>query len=438
MSNSLKEKALEYHESPRPGKLELMPTKKCANQKDLALAYSPGVAEVCLAIEKKPELAVKYTNKSNLVAVISNGTAVLGLGDIGPLASKPVMEGKGVLFKAFADVDVYDLELNCQDADKIISIVECLEPSFGGINLEDIKAPECFYIEKELQKRMGIPVFHDDQHGTAVISGAALLNAVEIAGKDIPDCKIVIVGAGAAGIACANFYISLGVQKEKLFLFDSKGLIHTGRTDLNPYKKELAQDKNYGSLEEVISGADMFLGLSTANLLSSEMVKSMDKKHPVVLACANPDPEIKYEIAKEARPDCIMGTGRTDYPNQVNNVSGFPFIFRGALDTKSKSINEKMKIAAARSLAALAKEPVPQEVIDMYGGEELSYGLDYVIPKPLDPRLISRIAPAVAEAAMRSGVAQSQIKDLAKYAEDLEKRLENCHQRMNSVLEGYK
>ena len=390
-----------------------------------------------MAIHGDPALANRYTGKANLVAVVSNGTAVLGLGNIGPLAGKPVMEGKGVLFKLFSDIDVFDIELNLTDPDKIIEVVKALEPTFGGINLEDIKAPECFYIEERLKAEMNIPVFHDDQHGTAVISGAGLLNATEISGKKIADCKVVVVGAGAAGIACAKFYVTLGVDPSNLYMFDSKGLIHKGRTDLNKYKLQFAQAKDKGTLADAMKDADMFLGLSSKNLLSKDMVKSMNKKSPVIFACANPDPEISYLDAKEARPDCIMGTGRTDYPNQVNNVSGFPFIFRGALDVQAKEINEPMKIAAAKALADLAKEPVPDEVSKLYDGQKFSFGLDYVIPKPLDPRILLWETPAVAQAAMDSGIAKAPIKDMAAYKKNLQKRVDEAHARIKTFTDSY-
>ena len=437
MSQFTAQQALDYHASPRAGKVEVVPTKPCANQHDLSLAYSPGVAEACRAIHATPESVNTYTNKGNLVGVISNGTAVLGLGNIGPEAGKPVMEGKGILFKMFADIDVFDLELDHTDPDALIATVKSLEPTFGGINLEDIKAPECFYIEETLKASMGIPVFHDDQHGTAVISGAALLNAVEIAGKNIEDCKVVVVGAGAAGIACSKFYLALGIAPENLYLFDTKGLIHAGRKDLNPYKAALAQKKDAGSLAQVLQGADMFLGLSSKDLLHPDMVKTMSAKHPIILACANPDPEIRYEVAKQVRPDCIMGTGRSDYPNQVNNVSGFPYIFRGALDTAATQINEAMKMAAAKALAQLAKEPVPQQVCDLYGGKEFSYGLDYVIPKPLDPRLLTWVTPAVAKAAMETGVARNPIANMQAYTSSLEQRIHASHNRLNTFVASY-
>lgn len=430
-----KEEALAYHHFPRPGKVEVLPTKPCDTQKDLSMAYSPGVAEACMAIHADEGLAAEYTGRANLVAVVSNGTAVLGLGNIGPKAAKPVMEGKGVLFKMFADVDVYDIELNEKDPQKICEVVKALEPTFGGINLEDIKAPECFFIEETLKREMNIPVFHDDQHGTAVITGAGFLNACEIAGRKPGDCKVVISGAGAAGIACANFYVALGVNPENIFMFDSKGLLCRERTDLNPYKAKYAQPKKL-SLAEAMKGADMFLGLSTKGLVSQDMVRSM-ANHPVIFACANPDPEITFEAAKEAVPDCIMGTGRTDYPNQINNVSGFPFLFRGALDVGATEINEAMKIAAARSLAALAKEPVPEEVSRAYGGQRFAFGPDYIIPKPLDPRIIEWETPAVARAAMESGVATRPIVDLDAYRLGLVERVKKARGRAAALYASY-
>ena len=431
-----KEEALKYHSSPRPGKIEVVLTKPFATQKDLSMAYSPGVAEACMEIYRDPSLAGTYTGRSNLVAVVSNGTAVLGLGDIGPLGGKPVMEGKGVLFKHFADVDVFDIELDTRDSDRLIDVVKAMEPTFGGINLEDIKAPECFYIEKRLKAEMKIPVFHDDQHGTAIISGAALLNACEISGRKPEDIRVVVMGAGAAGIACAEFYCSLGVKRENVFMFDSRGLIHQGRTDLNEYKKAFAQKENVGGLAECMKGAHLFLGLSKGNLVTQDMVRSM-ASHPVIFAMANPVPEISYEDAKQARADCIMGTGRSDYPNQINNVSGFPYIFRGALDVEATEINEAMKIAAARSLAELAKQPVPQEILDAYGVDSLSFGVDYVIPKPLDPRILTTMTVAVAKAAMDSGVARRPIADLDAYARELEARIKASHARIDPFIQSY-
>ena len=427
--------ALTYHEQPRPGKLEVLPVKPCVNQKDLSLAYSPGVAEPCLAIARDPAEASHYTGRSNLIGVISNGSAVLGLGDIGPLAGKPVMEGKGVLFKIFADVDAYDIEIDATDPQRIIQIVKALEPTFGGINLEDIKAPECFIIEEALKKVMHIPVFHDDQHGTAIISGAGLINGLEISNRRAEDIKIVISGAGAAGIACARFYIALGVDPANVLMFDSRGHLHAGRPNLNEYKLAFARGKEK-TLAEALTGAHLFLGLSRKDLLSPELIALM-AKDPLIFACANPDPEIAYPVAKAARPDCIMGTGRSDYPNQINNVSGFPYIFRGALDVEATEINEAMKIAAARALAALAKERVPDEVSAAYGNQTFSYGRDYVIPKPLDPRLIEWVTPAVAQAAMETGVARRPIKDLGTYTQSLRKRVEGVQQRARSLAASY-
>ncbi len=436
MSSFTKEDALNYHEFPRPGKLEVFPIKPCANQLDLSLAYSPGVAEACLEIKDNPENAYKYTGKGNLVGVVTNGTAVLGLGNIGPLGAKPVMEGKAILFKKFADVDAYDINLNCNDPDKIIEIVKAMEPTFGGINLEDIKAPECFYIEETLIEEMNIPVFHDDQHGTAVISGAGIINAAEIANKKIEDMKVVVVGAGAAGIACSKFYVALGVDPSNIYMFDSRGLITKNRDGLNKYKALFAQDKD-ASLAECMKGADMFLGLSQKDLLSKDMVKSMGD-HPILFACANPHPEIPYPDAKEARPDCMMGTGRSDYPNQVNNVSGFPYIFRGALDVGAKKINEAMKVAAAKSIADLAKLPVPAEISAAYGGRTFSYGPDYIIPTPFDPRLLTECSAAVAKAAMDTNVAKAPIKDLEAYKASLKARVQKLNERAQYLTDSYK
>ncbi len=418
-----KTKALKYHASNPPGKLAVQTTKPCETQEELSLAYTPGVAEPCLYIEKNPEDAYKYTAKGNLVAVISNGSAVLGLGNIGALAGKPVMEGKGVLFKRFADIDVYDLEIDTQDPNEIISIVQKLEPTFGGINLEDIKAPECFDIEQKLIETMDIPVFHDDQHGTAIISGAGLLNAVEMSNKDISQAKMVVVGAGAAGIACSKIFVQLGVKKENIVMLDSKGVIYSGRTEgMNAHKEEFATDQSCRTLEEAIEDAEIFIGLSKADLLTPEMLKKMGKS-PIIFAMANPDPEIHPEVAREVRPDAIVATGRSDYPNQINNVLGFPFIFRGALDVRARAINEEMKVAAVKSLAALTKEPVPDSVKKVYGGIDLSFGPDYIIPKPFDPRVLIWEASAVAEAAMKTGVAKIQL-DIEEYKKELQKRLE--------------
>ncbi len=431
-----KEEALNYHQFPRKGKVEVIPVKPCNNQKDLSMAYSPGVAEACKAIKEDPEKAAIYTGRSNLVAVVSDGTAVLGLGNIGPLAGKPVMEGKGVLFKTFTDIDVFDINLKVSSPDQLIDIVKAMEPTFGGINLEDIKAPECFYIETRLKAEMNIPVFHDDQHGTAVISGAGIINACEIMGNNLEDMKVVVVGAGAAGIACAKFYVSMGIDKNNIYMFDSRGLIHKGRQGLNEFKAEFAQDKE-ATLVECMKGADVFLGLSTKDLVSKEMVKSMSP-NPIIFAMANPDPEITYPDAKEANPNCIMGTGRTDYPNQVNNVSGFPYIFRGALDVEATEINEEMKVAAAKSLAALAKEPVPSEILDAYGVKELTFGRDYVIPKPLDSRMLEWETPAVAQAAMDTGVAKKPIADMEAYRISLRERVAASRKRINAYVDTYK
>lgn len=431
-----REEALAYHESPRRGKLEVLPIKPCATQKDLSMAYSPGVAHACQAIAAQPELVNRYTGRGNLVAVVSNGTAVLGLGNIGPLAGKPVMEGKSVLFKIFADVDTYDIELAALDPDQVIAVVKALEPTFGGINLEDIKAPECFYIEECLKRELSIPVFHDDQHGTAIISGAGLLNALEITGRRAEDLIVVVSGAGAAGIACARFYTLLGVDPANIRMFDSKGILHRGRTDLNPYKAAFAASRDM-SLAEALKGADLFLGLSRKDLLNAEMLMGM-AKNPVIFACANPDPEIAYPVARAARSDCIMGTGRTDYPNQINNVSGFPYIFRGALDVQATQINEEMKIAAARALAELAREPVPAEVSAAYNGQKFTFGPDYIIPKPFDPRLIEWTTPAVAEAAMKSGVARAPVQDMNAYRRSLGKRVRAAQERAAVLTASYR
>ena len=421
---SLKDEALHYHAKGRPGKIEVIPTKETANQRDLSLAYSPGVADPCLEIANNKEDVYKYTAKGNLVAVISNGTAVLGLGDIGPEASKPVMEGKGLLFKIYADIDVFDIELDTKDVDEFVRTVKILEPTFGGINLEDISAPACFEIEERLREELDIPVMHDDQHGTAIISAAALLNAVELVGKKIEDIKIVVSGAGASSVSCNRLYISLGAKKENIFMFDSKGLIHPDRTDLNGKKPEfvnggLSRDT---PLTDALIGADVFVGLSRGNLLKGDDIKSM-AKDPIVFAMANPTPEISFEEATSAREDVIMATGRSDYPNQVNNVLGFPYIFRGALDVKSSFINEEMKIAAVYALAKLAKEPVPDMVNMAYGDANLKFGRNYIIPKPVDPRLITEVAPAVAKAAMDSGVAKEPITDWDAYEFELSSRL---------------
>jgi malate dehydrogenase (oxaloacetate-decarboxylating)(NADP+) len=422
--STLKEEALHYHAKGRPGKIEVIPTKETANQRDLSLAYSPGVAAPCLAIAENPEDVYKYTAKGNLVAVISNGTAVLGLGDIGPAAGKPVMEGKGLLFKIYADIDCFDLELDTKDVDEFVRTVKILEPTFGGVNLEDISAPECFEIEERLKKELNIPVMHDDQHGTAIISAAALLNALEIVGKEISKAKIVINGAGASAISCTRLYCALGAQKPNIFMFDSKGLIHPSRTNLDGKKSEFVNDclPVETSLADALVGADVFVGLSKGNILNQDMVRAM-APNCIVFAMANPDPEIGYEEATAARPDIIMATGRSDFPNQVNNVLGFPFIFRGALDVRSTAINEEMKLAAVRALADLAKKPVPDLVNLAYNNANLMYGRDYIIPKPVDPRLLTTVAPAVARAAMESGVAQHPISDWAAYELQLSKRL---------------
>lgn len=429
-----KQDALDYHKLGRPGKIEVVSSKPCATQRDLSLAYTPGVADPCLEIEKNPEDAYQYTAKGNLVAVVSNGTAVLGLGNIGALAGKPVMEGKGVLFKRFADVDVFDLELNTEDPDEIIKAVKLLEPTFGGINLEDIKAPECFYIEEELKKIMGIPVFHDDQHGTAIISGAALINSCEIVNKKISDVRVVFSGAGAAGIACAKLYETLGVRRENIFLVDTKGVVYKGRKEgMNKYKEYFAQETELRTLADVMKGADCFCGVSKKGVLTKEMVKSMADS-PLVFAMANPDPEITYPEAVSVRDDIIMATGRSDYPNQVNNVLGFPFIFRGALDVRASTINDEMKIAAAMSLAKLAKEDIPDSVIRVYGGKRIEFGKEYIIPKPFDPRVLLWEAPAVAEAAMFTGVARNPIMDFEEYKDQLDARLGKSREVMRFFI----
>lgn len=423
---SLKEEALEYHAKGRPGKIEVIPTKATSNQRDLSLAYSPGVAEPCLAIKENPSDVYKYTAKGNLVAVISNGTAVLGLGDLGPAASKPVMEGKGLLFKIYADIDCFDLELDTTNVDEFIRTVKILEPTFGGVNLEDISAPDAFEIEERLKKELNIPVMHDDQHGTAIISGAALLNALELVGKKISEVKLVVNGAGASAISCTKIYKSLGAKPENIFMYDSKGLIHSDRDNLNGKKPEMVNNTvpMNTSLADILKGADVFVGLSRGNILSKEMASQM-ADDCIIFAMANPDPEISYEDAKIARPNCIMATGRSDYPNQVNNVLGFPFIFRGALDVRATEINEEMKLAAVYALADLAKKPVPDIVNMAYGNTNLKFGNNYIIPKPVDPRLITEVAPAVARAAMESGVAQNPIKDWEAYELELANRLGN-------------
>lgn len=433
--DTLKQAALDYHSNGRPGKIEVIPTTETANQRDLSLAYSPGVAAPCLEIAEDVNNVYKYTAKGNLVAVISNGTAVLGLGDIGPEAGKPVMEGKGLLFKIYADIDVFDLELNTKDVDEFVRTVKILEPTFGGVNLEDISAPECFEIEERLKAELDIPVMHDDQHGTAIISGAALLNALELVGKDIDKVRIVVSGAGASAIMCSKIYISLGAKQENVYMYDSKGLIHGDRSNLSGKKPEFINNTVPAdtSLTEILKGADVFIGLSKGGVLTQEMVKEM-AENPVIFAMANPDPEITYEDAIEARPDCIMATGRSDYPNQVNNVLGFPFIFRGALDVRASEINEEMKLAAVRALADLAKKPVPDIVNMAYGNIDLRFGKEYIIPKPVDPRLISTVAPAVAKAAVQTGVAKHPITDWEQYASDLEIRIGNDH-TISKVIE---
>ena len=432
-----KQDALDYHRKGRKGKIEVVPTKPCRTQWDLSLAYSPGVADPCLEIEKKPELAFEFTARGNLVAVVSNGTAVLGLGNIGPLAGKPVMEGKGVLFKRFADIDVFDLEVNSEKAEDVIKVCQLLEPTFAGINLEDIKAPECFRIEETLRETMSIPVFHDDQHGTAIISGAALLNALEIVGKDIAKVRVVFNGAGASGVACAEHYIRLGVKRENIILCDTKGVIYEGRQEgMNPHKARLAAKTDKRTLAQALKGADVFAGLSIANCVSKEMVRSMADR-PIVFAMANPVAEISYPDAKAARPDVIMATGRSDYPNQVNNVLGFPFIFRGALDVRARAINEEMKIAATHALAALAKEDVPDSVLRAYGVSRLQFGPEYIIPTPFDPRVLIWESSAVAQAAMETGVAQVKI-DLEEYREQLARRMGRTYEVMQSVRQNAK
>lgn len=424
MPKVTKEHALKYHGTGRKGKIEVIPTKPYSTQFDLSLAYTPGVAYPCKEIEKNPIDAYKYTARGNLVAVISNGTAVLGLGDIGALAGKPVMEGKGLLFKVFGDVDVFDIEVDEKDVDKMVEFCTKIAPTFGGINLEDIKAPECFEIEERLKRDLDIPVFHDDQHGTAIISGAGLLNALEITGKKIEDLKMVVSGAGAGAISCTKLYVALGIKKENIVMVDSKGVLNKKRTDLNKYKAEFATDREISTLAEACADADLFLGLSVADLMTKEMLASM-APNPIVFAMANPNPEISYEDAMATRDDLVFATGRSDYPNQVNNVLGFPFIFRGALDVMASDINEEMKLAAAYALADLAKEPVPVEVAKAYNLDKLEFGRDYIIPKPLDLRLISRVATAVAKAAMDSGVARVNIDDWDAYEKLLDNKVRN-------------
>lgn len=428
-----KQDALHFHQVKPEGKIEVRPTKRLSSQRDLALAYSPGVAEPCLEIAKNPDDVYKYTAKGNLVGVISNGTAVLGLGNIGPEASKPVMEGKGVLFKKFAGIDVFDIEINEEDPDKFIEIVKSLEPTFGGINLEDIKAPESFKIETELRKQMNIPIMHDDQHGTAIISSSALLNALEITGKKIADIQIVVSGAGAAAMACTDLYVRLGASKDHIVMCDSKGVIRNDRDKLDPMKARYATGRDLHTLEDAMAGADVFLGLSVADMVTPEMLKSMADK-PIVFALANPNPEIAYELAMKTRDDLIMATGRSDHPNQVNNVLGFPYIFRGAIDVRSTEINEEMKLAAVLAIAELAKEPVPETVLRAYGEKHVTFGEYYLIPKPMDPRLITTISPAVAKAAMDSGVARHQIKDWEAYSNELEERIGIDHRLISRFI----
>ncbi|MEL7588322.1 MAG: NADP-dependent malic enzyme [Prolixibacteraceae bacterium] len=422
MAKITREDALLYHSQDKPGKIEVVPTKPYSSQRDLSLAYSPGVAEPCLEIEKNADAAYEYTSKGNLVAVISNGTAVLGLGDIGAIAGKPVMEGKGLLFKIFAGIDVFDIEINEKDPEKFIQVVKAISPTFGGINLEDIKAPECFEIEERLKAELNIPIMHDDQHGTAIISAAGLLNALEITGKKIEDIRIVVNGAGAAASSCTQLYMMLGARLENIVMVDSKGVINKQRTDLNSRKKPFATGRNITTLAEAVKDSDVFIGLSVAGVLSIEMVRSMNA-NPIVFALANPNPEISYEDAVAARQDIIFATGRSDYPNQINNVLGFPYIFRGALDSHSVCINEEMKIAAVRAIAELTKKPVPDVVNAAYNLKRLGFGRDYIIPKPLDPRLLTTVAPAVARAAMESGVARRQITDWDVYSDQLNKRM---------------
>ncbi|MBQ9106058.1 MAG: malate dehydrogenase [Mailhella sp.] len=441
-----KEDVRKYHSQPRPGKLEVMTTKPASTQDDLTLAYSPGVADACRDIQDDAAWADTLTGRSNLVAVVTNGTAVLGLGNIGPLAGKPVMEGKCMLFKRFADVDAFDLELDCSDPDRLIDIVKSFEPTFGGINLEDIKGPDCFYIEEELKKAMNIPVFHDDQHGTAVITGAAMLNAARITGCPVEEMKVVVLGIGAAGMACAKFYAALGVRPENISMFNRKGLVHKGRTDLNPVQMTFAQPQPEEelapaeALAKALKSANLLLGLSGPGMLKAEMIKEMAPS-PVIFACANPVPEIGYAEAKAVRPDAIMGTGRSDFPNQVNNVAGFPFIFRGALDVRASKINEEMKIAAAQALAELAQQPVPDSVKAAYKGRDFEFGAEYVIPTPFDPRIIEWVSPAVAQAALDTGVARGTLEDIGgsldAYRARLRARMEAAGKRCTSHCAMY-
>ena len=430
--SSFLEQCLRYHSAGRKGKIEMLPSKPCFSQKHLSMAYTPGVAEICRAIAAQPEKVYDYTARGNLVAVVTNGTAVLGLGNIGPLAAKPVMEGKGILFKLFADVDTFDICLNAHDPKLVVETVRALGPTFGGINLEDIKAPECFHIEHELVKSLDIPVLHDDQHGTAIVLGAAFLNALYLANKKPQNVKVVINGAGAAGIAGAKFLLSLGVPANHIFMFDSQGLIHWERGLLDPAKGQFAQDRDYGNLAAVLRGADCFIGCSVRNVLNAEMVKSMAEK-PIIFACANPDPEIPYPEAKAARPDAIVATGRSDYPNQVNNVLGFPFLFRAALDCRAKQFTEKMKTAAAKALSELARSSPPQETLKAYGLSHFEFGPEALLPLALDCRLVEHIPPAIVEAAMQDGVARQQI-DLAAYPAELKKRMAALQARVSRVL----
>ena len=425
-TDNLRADALRYHSEGRPGKIEVIPTKPYDTQRELSLAYSPGVAAPCLEIEKNPLDAYRYTAKGNLVAVISNGTAVLGLGNIGALASKPVMEGKSMLFKTFADVDAFDIEVDAANPDQFVETVRRIAPTFGGINLEDIKAPECFEIEERLRNELDIPVMHDDQHGTAIITSAALLNGLELAGKEIGEARVVINGAGAAAISCARLFLAVGIRREHIVLCDSRGAVTSHRADLTPVKREFATDLPFKTLEEALHGADVFLGVSKAGVLTPAMIRTMNHD-PLVMALANPDPEITYDEAMASRPDIIFATGRSDYPNQVNNVLGFPYLFRGALDVGARKIDEPMKIAAAHAIAALAKEPVPHEVLEAYGVRELHFGKDYLIPKPLDRRLIVSVAPAVARAAMESGAARLAIADWDAYRLRLKERVERSN-----------
>ncbi len=434
---SKQEEALAYHAEGRKGKIEVVSTKPASTQRDLSLAYSPGVAAPCNEIADTSEKVYEYTAKGNLVAVISNGTAVLGLGNIGPLASKPVMEGKGVLFKTFADLDVFDIEINETDPDKFVEVVKAISPTFGGINLEDIKSPEAFHIEKRLVEELDIPIMHDDQHGTAIISGAALLNALELAGKKIDEVRVVISGAGAAALSCARLYIQLGVRQENILMTDSKGVINSKRENLDELKKPFATKENVDTLEQAMKGADVFLGLSTGNIVSAEMLKSM-APNPIVFACANPDPEIPYSLAVKTRKDVIMATGRSDHPNQVNNVLGFPYIFRGAMDVRATTINDEMKMAAVMALAKLAKEPVPEEVNEAYGEKNLAFGRENIIPKPFDPRLVTFVSKAVAKAAMETGVAKNPITDWEEYDTQLKRRLGLDKKLINNMIERAK